>query len=110
MSEVSASEVSATEVSTKKRRHVATRPQLLMRSQLDGRTNAAREFDRVIADIESDLGGHESLSRIKKSLIEAYSGTHVLLNNLNARVALGEVVDISQFSQCVTAMVRVGSR
>lgn len=93
-----------------KRRHVATRPQLLMRSQLDGRTSAARVFDRMIADIESDLGGEDTLSRIEKSLVEAYSGSYVLLSNLNTRVALGEVIDISQHSQCVLSMVRVGSR
>jgi hypothetical protein len=35
----------------------ATRPQLLMRSQLDGRTNAAKVFDKLVTDIEADLAG-----------------------------------------------------
>jgi hypothetical protein len=32
----------------------ATKPQLLTREQLDGRTNAAKVFDRLVSDIEGD--------------------------------------------------------
>jgi hypothetical protein len=46
----------------KRKRHVATKAQLLTRDALDGRTNAAKLFDRLIADIESDLGGRDELS------------------------------------------------
>jgi hypothetical protein len=37
-----------------------TKPQLLTREQLDGRTNAAKLFDQLITNIEGDLGGHAS--------------------------------------------------
>ena len=39
--------VAATSIRKARRRHVATRPQLLMRSELDGRTSAAKVFDRI---------------------------------------------------------------
>jgi hypothetical protein len=45
-----------------KRRHRATRSQLLSRRTLDRRTNAARTFDRLVSDIESDLGGRDQLT------------------------------------------------
>jgi hypothetical protein len=86
------------------------RPQLLTRAELDGRTNAARYFDRLIAAIEVDLGGHDQLSAIEQTLVEAYAGAAVSLQHLNTQLALGQEIDLSQHAQAVSAMVRVASR
>jgi hypothetical protein len=94
----------------RRRSKKATRPQLLSREQLDGRTNAAKVFDRLVADIEADMGGHDQLSTIEVALIEAFAGAAVTLNNLNTRLALGQEIDLSQHAQAVSAMVRVASR
>src|SRR5262249_132028 len=48
-----------------RRSHKATQPELLTRRELDGRTSAAKAFDRLVADIESDLGGSDRLSAIE---------------------------------------------
>jgi hypothetical protein len=88
----------------------ATKPQLLTRNQLDGRTNAAKAFDRLVLDIESDLGGRSELSTIERALIEAFAGAAVTLMHLNTKLALGETIDLSQHAQAVSAMVRVASR
>ena len=61
-------------LSTRKKVRHATRPQLLTRDQLDGRTNAAKRFDRLVGQIEVDLGGAEQLSTIERTLIEAPCG------------------------------------
>jgi hypothetical protein len=45
---------------------------LLTRDQLDGRTNAAKVFDRLVTNIEADLGGRDQLSTIELALIEAF--------------------------------------
>jgi hypothetical protein len=90
--------------------HHRTRPQLLSRAELDGRTNAAREFDRLVASIEADLGGHDRLSAIEVALVEAFAGAAVTLNHLNTQLALGQPIDLGQHAQCVSAMVRVASR
>jgi hypothetical protein len=42
-----------------RRSHKATQPQLLTCRELDGRNSAAKAFDRLVADIESDLGGSD---------------------------------------------------
>jgi hypothetical protein len=88
----------------------ATRPQLLVRSQLDGRTNAAKDFDQIVVAIENDLGGHERLSTITRSLVEAFAGARVTLNHLNTSFALGVPVDLAEYSQVVSAMVKIASR
>jgi len=95
---------------TRRRSKRATRPQLLSRATLDGRTNAAKAFDRLVADIESDLGGHDQLSAIEVALVEAFAGAAVTLQHLNTQLALGQPIDLSQHAQAVGAMVRVASR
>jgi len=74
------------------------------------RTNAARIFDRLVGDIESDLGGRDQLTAIERSLVEAYAGAALVLDNLNARLLRGEAIDISEHAQAVSAMVRVAAR
>jgi hypothetical protein len=92
------------------RQHRATRPQLLTRDQLDGRTNAAKLFDRLVSEIESDLGGHAALSTIQRQLVEAFVGATITLHNLNAQLALGQPIDLAEHAQAISAMVRVASR
>jgi len=94
----------------RRRQHKATRPQLLTRAQLDGRTSAAKAFDKLVADIEADLGGRDQLSTIELALIEAFAGASVTLQHLNMRLALGQEIDLGQHAQAVSAMVRVSSR
>jgi hypothetical protein len=86
------------------------RPQLILRSELDGRTNAAKYFDRLVTAIENDLAGSDQLCAIEKVLIEAYAGAAVSLQHLNGKLALGQEIDISEHSSCVGALVRVASR
>jgi hypothetical protein len=90
--------------------HRATRPQLLTRDRLDGRTNAAKVFDRLVVDIEADLGGRDQLSTIERALVEAFAGACVTLHHLNTKLALGEEIDLGQHAQAVSAMVRIASR
>ena len=94
----------------RRRQHKATRPQLLTRAQLDGRTSAAKAFDKLVADIEADLGGRDQLSAIELALIEAFAGAAVTLQHLNTRLALGQEIDLGQHAVAVSSMVRVASR
>jgi hypothetical protein len=94
------------------RRHSGkpTRPQLLTRDQLDGRTNAAKIFDKLVLDIETDLGGSDRLSTIERALIEGFAGAALTLYNLNTRLARGESIEFCDAAQALSAMVRVASR
>ena len=67
-------------------------------------------FDRLVSDIEDDLGGRDQLSAIERTLIEGYAGAAVALQDMNARRTLGQPVDLSQHAQAVSAMVRIASR
>jgi len=82
-----------------RRRHRSVRPQLLNIKGLDRRTAARKAFDVLVAEIEHDLGGGEQLSAIEKSLIQAYAGSAILLDDLNARVVLGQEIDVGTYAQ-----------
>jgi hypothetical protein len=94
----------------RKRRHRASKPQLISRHTLDRRTNAARTFDRLVADIESDLGGSDHLSAIQRQLIEAFAGSAVLLDSLNTAVLCGRKVAVGEHSVVASTMVRIAAR
>lgn len=86
------------------------RPKLLTRDQIDGRTVSARQFDQLVIAIEADLGGADQLTAIERSLVEGFVGATIVLKNLNARMCLGQEIDITDLSHSISSMVRVASR
>jgi hypothetical protein len=93
-----------------KRKHRATKAQLIDRRDLDGRSQAAKAFDQIVRAIEVDLGGHERLSTIQRALIEAFASATLTMNALNVRMALGQEIDPNAHAVAVSAMVRVASK
>jgi hypothetical protein len=83
---------------------------LLTRDALDGRTRARKLFDSIVAGIESDLGGRERLSTVEVALIEAFAGATVHVHDLNARLMLGQKIDLTQHSAAIGSLVRIASR
>jgi hypothetical protein len=88
------------------------RVRLLTRGNLDGRTKARKQFDAIAKGIAQDVapGGEGQLSTVQKHLIEAFAGAAVHVHDLNARLLLGEEVDIVAHSQAISTMVRIASR
>jgi hypothetical protein len=86
------------------------RPQLLVRAELDGRTGAARAFDRLVDQIVVDLGGREACSSLELNLIDAYVGVAIQIENLNCRQLLGQEIDLGIYCQCASTMTRIASR
>ena len=83
---------------------------LLSRDALDGRTRARKQFDAIATGIAGDLGGEDRLSTVQKHLVEAFAGAAVHVHDLNARLMLGQDVDIIAHSHAISTMVRVASR
>jgi hypothetical protein len=79
---------------------------------LDRATGAARFFDRMVREIESDLGGRRQLSRIEGELIRAFAGAATTLQYLNHQVMLGEIseIDLSGYATISSTLLRLGSR
>jgi hypothetical protein len=83
---------------------------LLNRNELDGRTTAAKTFDAIARAISRDLGGEDQLSTVQKHLVEAFAGIALHVGDCNARLLLGELVDITEHSQAASTMVRLAQR
>ena len=83
---------------------------LLTRDNLDGRTKARKQFDAIAEGIAQDLGGEDRLSTVKRHLVEAFAGAAVHVHDLNARLLLGEEVDITAHASAISTMVRIASR
>ena len=91
---------------------VPKRKRALRSLPLDQATGAARFFDRMVRDIETDLGGKRQLTRIQDELIRAFAGAATTLQYLNAQVALGETgeIDLSGYATIASTMLRIGAR
>jgi hypothetical protein len=89
---------------------VPRRNQLLRRDQLDGRTNGAKFFHRLAADLERDLGGADRLTAVEKSLVEAFCGARILVDHLNTKLARGDAVAPAEHSQATSTLMRLASR
>jgi hypothetical protein len=83
---------------------------LLTRQNLDGRTAAAKQFSAIAEAICEDLGGSDRLSTVQKHLVEAFAGAALCVHTLNAKLLLGQQVDVTEVSQAVSAMVRIASK
>ena len=83
---------------------------LLTRQNLDGRTKARKQFDAVVEGIASDLGGEAHLTTVQRHLVEAFAGCAVVVHVINARLLLGQPIDVSEAAQAVSSLVRLAQR
>jgi hypothetical protein len=94
----------------KRRAHRTTKIVPLTRDKIDGRSNAAKQFDAIASGIAQDLGGEDRLSTVQKHLVEAFAGAALHVNELNAKLLLGDKVDLISHSTAISTLVRVASR
>ena len=83
---------------------------LLTKENLDGRTKARKRFDATVAGIASDLGGEAHLTTVQRHLVEAFAGCAVVVHDINARLLLGQRIDIGEAAQAVSSLVRLAQR
>jgi hypothetical protein len=83
---------------------------LLTRDRLDRRTGAAKLFDQIATGIAQDLGGEHRLSTVRKHLVEAFAGVALHVHDINARLLLGEKIDVLAHSNAVSTLVRVATK
>jgi|SRR5579863_4944994 len=79
---------------------------------IDKTSGAARCFDRLIREVEADLGGRLHLSRIEGELIRGFAGCATQLQYLNHQIPLGEgsELDLANYGTLASTMLRVGNR
>jgi hypothetical protein len=83
---------------------------LITRQAIDGRSRARKQFDSIARGIAADLGGEDRLSTVQKHLIEAFAGAALQMHDFNARLLLGQNINLSDQLAAISAMVRVAAR
>ena len=63
---------------------------------IDQRSTVARRYRDICAAIASDQGGAEHLSEARHQLIRRFAAAAVLAEQIEARMAMGETIDIGQ--------------
>jgi hypothetical protein len=84
------------------------KPQPMSRNKLDGRLGAPKRFEQIVADLTAELGG--KLTPSQKSCAEAFAGCFIKLDDLNARMLLGQNVDPATYNTTVSNLMRISDR
>jgi hypothetical protein len=79
---------------------------------IDLRSSTARRYRDLVAQIASDCtgGAVANLSETKLQLIRRFSAACVLAEEMEARLAAGEQINISEHAQLSSTLVRLATR
>lgn len=77
---------------------------------LDGRTAVAQEMRRRFAEVASDLGGHEGLSYLKRSLLSRYLWAEYWIQTQERAIADGDEIDMGKYTQAVNSAVGLANK
>jgi len=97
-------------IKRKERVHGRTRPQLLTRAELDGRTTAAKTYDRLEYRICQQLGGYDAITELEHLLVEAVLGSSILMKAEIAQLLLGKDIDRKAFHEACQTIIKSASR
>jgi hypothetical protein len=73
--------------------------------RLDKRTKIARAVLLRIADLESDAGGADSLSAVRRSLIRHAAWLDALVDSHELRLASGQEIDSGAYTQSLNSLI-----
>jgi hypothetical protein len=77
---------------------------------VDGRSLIARRYRDIVAAIVVDQGGADLISEARLQLIRRFAAAAVLAEAMEARIANGEAVDISEHALLSSTLVRIAQR
>lgn len=71
------------------------------------RSQLARRYRDILSLIVADLGGSERLSEAKRQLIRRFAATSVMAEQMEARMANGEDIDVDEHVSLSASLVRL---
>jgi hypothetical protein len=77
---------------------------------IDGRSTIARRYKDISSQIVADQGGLDRLSESRLQLIRRFAAAACLAEQLEAKLANGEEIDISQHSLLCSTLTRLAQR
>lgn len=77
---------------------------------VDGRSVIARRYRDIASAILVDQGGADRCSESRKQLVRRFAAAAVLAEQMEAKLARGEMIDINQHALLCSTLVRVAQR
>ena len=77
---------------------------------IDGRSLIARRYRDIVAAVIGDQGGLDRMAEARLQLCRRFAACSVLAEAMEARLVNGEALDIGEYSQLTSTMVRVAHR
>src|ERR1700733_98422 len=77
---------------------------------IDGRSMIARRYRDIASQIVSDQGGSDLCSESRLQLIRRFAAASVLAEELEAKLARGEQIDVSEHALLCSTLTRLASR
>jgi hypothetical protein len=77
---------------------------------IDGRTLIARRYRDITNAILVDQGGEAECSESRKQLIRRFAAAAVIAEQMEARLARGEPIDINEHATLSSTLVRLAQR
>jgi hypothetical protein len=77
---------------------------------VDNRTMIARRFYDVCQALISDQAGLDRCSEARLQLIRRFAAAAVMAEEMEARLARGESIDVAQHTQLSSTLVRLAAR
>jgi len=78
--------------------------------EVDGRSAIARRYRDIMSAILIDQGGVDMCSESRRQLVRRFAAAAVLAEQMEARLARGEVIDINEHALLCSTLVRVAQR
>jgi hypothetical protein len=75
----------------------------------DGRTLESRRLKDIVRKLTKDLGGEDVLTEVKKQLVKRFAAVVCLTERMEADLASGTAIDITEHSLCVSTLIRLTS-
>ena len=75
---------------------------------VDQRSLPYQRYKEIIKQMAVDAGGVENLTAARAQLIRRFSAASVLAEQMEVRIAKGELVNITEFSALSSTLVRLG--
>lgn len=77
---------------------------------VDQRSATARRYKDLFQSIAADQGGIDRLSEARAQLIRRFAAASVLAEQMEARLVGGENIDLQEYSQLSSTLVRLAQR
>jgi hypothetical protein len=77
---------------------------------IDGRSVVARRYRDICAALASDAGGESRMSEARAQLVRRFAAQSVLAEQIEARLARGEQIELAEHALISSTLVRLASR